>query len=140
MLRFVHVRHTRPTDNVMRTRPADIMQLVWLRPKLTEVGSNGLRPGDDFNARATWAEILEPFGWKLLERRGNQCVWQRSGFAPAAAVSGCDDADSLRLWFASGPGSSYSKFHMYALLNHGGDYAEAARALRAAGYASAVPA
>ena len=40
-----------------------------------EVSDN--RPGDDFNARAQWEEILEPWGWKKVGSRGEATDWQR---------------------------------------------------------------
>ena len=44
--------------------------------------SNGLRPGDDFNRRGSWPEIIEPHGWTRLftARDGNE-HWRRPGKA-----------------------------------------------------------
>jgi hypothetical protein len=35
----------------------------------------GDKPGDDFNAKATWRELLEPRGWKVLYT----CKWRDYG-------------------------------------------------------------
>ena len=101
----------------------------------------GERPGDDFNARASWVEILEPHGWTLARRyAGKLCAWTRPGKRPVDGVSattGRNDADNLYVFSSSTEFDTerpYSKFGAYALLEHGGDYSAAASALRAAGY------
>jgi hypothetical protein len=39
-----------------------------------------LTPGDDYNARTTWEEILQPLGWTLLYRSKNEAsAWRRPG-------------------------------------------------------------
>jgi len=40
-------------------------------------GANGDRPGDDFNARASWPEILEPKGWEFVKSSGGADLWLR---------------------------------------------------------------
>src|SRR5262249_12673126 len=42
-------------------------------------GANGDRPGDDFNARTTWADVLVPSGWTLVFSRGETSYWRRPG-------------------------------------------------------------
>jgi hypothetical protein len=39
----------------------------------------GGRPGDDFNARATWGAILGPAGWQVAARHGDKELWRRPG-------------------------------------------------------------
>lgn len=91
------------------------------------------RPGDLFNARATWAEILEPIGWRL-EGPGR---WIRPGGKRASAV---EIINGERLYAVSSnvPGleleKSYNKFSVYALLTHGGNFQNATRELAAKGY------
>src|SRR5262249_49233706 len=41
--------------------------------------NGGIRPGDDFNARARWNEILESRGWIRIFERGGETYWRRPG-------------------------------------------------------------
>lgn len=106
---------------------------------------SGLRPGDDFNVRATWKEILEPHGWKAHKHYGrNLYGWRKPGkrHPGISATTGRNDADRLYVFSTSTPFEAerpYSKFGAYALLDHGGDFGGAARALRAAGYGGVDP-
>lgn len=105
-----------------------------------------LRPGDDYNNRATWADLLQPRGWTLAHRwPSGRLGWTRPGKHPRdglSATSGgaADGVDRLYVFSSSTefePEKPYTKFSAYALLEHGGDFAAATRALRAAGYGSA---
>ncbi len=106
----------------------------------------GSRPGDDYNARADWRDILEPHGWVLLRRiRGNELGWQRPGKGgdSISATTGANEADNLFVFSSS---TSFpqeepiSKFQAYALLEHAGDHGAAARRLRGEGYGGERPA
>ncbi len=46
-----------------------------------KLGGAGIKPGDDFNQRATWAEVLEPLGWVLVAETGGVGYWKRPGGA-----------------------------------------------------------
>lgn len=105
----------------------------------------GLRPGDDFNARATWDQILTPHGWTLAWSRGHaptMCGWTRPGKSVKdgiSATTGRNDGDNIYVFSSSTEfetETAYSKFAAYTLLNHGGDYSAASRALAAEGYGS----
>src|SRR5262249_29468366 len=39
----------------------------------------GSRPGDDYNRRATWGEVLEPHGWRHVYERNGEAYWCRPG-------------------------------------------------------------
>jgi Bifunctional DNA primase/polymerase, N-terminal len=39
--------------------------------------TNGDRPGDVFNVRVGWSEILEPHGWTRVGQRGEVMLWKR---------------------------------------------------------------
>lgn len=100
-------------------------------------------PWVDFNQRANWASILEPHGW-IATNRGDVTHWQRPGKAEAgvSATTGhckADDGQPLLHVFSSNappfdPGATYDKFGAFARLNHGGDFREAAAALKLEGY------
>ncbi len=88
------------------------------------------RPGDRFNQKATWNQILEPHGW--VEEEKNR--WRRPGKDKGEGISATTDYDDRPMFYVFSTSASpfeankgYSKFHTYALLNHGGDLKTAAR-------------
>ncbi|MFE1543640.1 DUF927 domain-containing protein [Streptomyces microflavus] len=98
-----------------------------------------LRPGDDFEARATWEEILQGT-FRPINTRGEETFWGwADGVGGVKATTGRGGADRLYV-FATGSEFQaevpYSKFGAYALLEHGGDHKAAARALAREGYGS----
>jgi AAA domain len=105
--------------------------------------ATGDRPGDDYNRRATWPEILEPAGWAYLYTRDGTAAWGRPGKTDVrAANTNHNGLDLLRVFSGSttfDTEMSYSKFAAYTTLHHGGDYAAAAKALAARGYGQATP-
>jgi putative DNA primase/helicase len=116
---------------------------------LHETGGDGLftsatagtRPGDDFNAKAKWEDILGPHGWTVARRMGNGYAWRRPGKTDpgisATTGQAADGVDRLYVFSSSTefePERPYSKFAVHALLEHHGDYTAAAKALSAAGY------
>lgn len=108
----------------------------------------GPRPGDDFDARGPgWAEILEPHGWARAGGAGGEVRWRRPGkaagwSATTGRVVGEDGCDLLHVFSSSaGPfeaGRNYGKFRAFAMLEHGGDLAAAAKALAARGFGGAA--
>ena len=103
----------------------------------------GLRPGDDFKARATWHEVLEPHGWTLAYERDGAGYWRRPGKTEGLSAStnyGGDKGDFLYVFSTStsfDANEAYSKFAAYAVLEHNEDYEAAARALAVRGYGDA---
>lgn len=105
---------------------------------------DGTRPGDDFNRRASWEDILPGRGWAVGRRAGETLHWRRPGKKPpgtSATTGRCRSAASGDLFYvfsSNAPpfeeGRCYSKFSAYALLYHGGDFGEAASELRGRGY------
>lgn len=96
--------------------------------------------GADFNQRASWPDILTPFGFEHVGRSGDVDQWRRPGTAnPVSATTGYGDSD---LFYAFSPNCGYgieadrgySKFAIYTHLNHGGDFTSAAKALGEQGY------
>ena len=108
----------------------------------TQAAGAGIRPGDDYNQRTTWTDLLTPRGWTLAWTRGRLCGWTRPGKHPRdgiSATTGRNDADNLYVFSSSTefePETPYDKFGAYALLEHGGNIAAAAKALAEAGYGS----
>lgn len=98
----------------------------------------GERPGDDFNNRATWKEILEPKGWKVVFTANGVTYWRRPGKTTGiSATTGRNDGDNLFVFTTSTifeAEKPYSKFAAFTHLEFGGNYSEASKALRVKGY------
>jgi hypothetical protein len=116
-------------------------------PRSATTNAEGRRPGDDFNARASWDDVLEPHGWVLVFQRGGVCYWRRPGKEGRgwSATTNRTGNDTLIVFSSSTPfeewdgtpgrsAPSYSKFAAYTILYHGGDFEAAARALGEEGY------
>lgn len=105
----------------------------------------GITPGDDFEQKATWPDILTPHDWKHLFTSGQTLYWQRpgkDGREPSATTGRAMDRDRLYVFTTSTeflPETPYTKFGAYALLNHAGDHSAAASALRRQGYGQPAP-
>ena len=99
-----------------------------------------VRPGDDYNARASWDDLLPGHGWTKTARLGKGYGWTRPGKDPREGISattGQNDADNLFVFTTASelPDSQpLSKFAVYTLLEHAGRYADAAKELRRLGY------
>jgi hypothetical protein len=116
-----------------------------------------LRPGDDFNSRGPdWPELLEPHGWVNVGTRADDaklwCRPNKEGRGWSATTGYCAAKDGREFFavFSSNaapfpgpsggrPCSMHDKFSVYALLNHGGDFKAAAKALAVQGYGEQTP-
>jgi putative DNA primase/helicase len=113
-------------------------------PALRAANVGSLSPGDDFEDRTDWAEILEPHGWHLEHHGpGNERHWTRPGKSTrdgASATTGrAHDRDRLYVFSTSTAFDAevpYTKFGAFALLNFNGDHGAAARELVRRGYGS----
>lgn len=146
---------THPTGKPYRLRSGSLLKIPMITPeqretlisaacKLNQIEQQqrevphtpreeglGLRPGDDFNRRATWEEILGPAGWMSA---GGNC-WTRPGklrgVSAIADETFCNFSSSV-LEFE--PEQQYSRFAVYAILHHDGNFKAAAAALAEKGY------
>lgn len=101
----------------------------------------GTTPGDDYENKTDWADILGPAGWTLVYGSGRTRYWRRPGktLGLSATTGNAEDRDRLYVFTSSTEfeqETPYTKFGAYALLHHGGDHAAAASALRKAGHGS----
>ena len=100
--------------------------------------SDDLTPGDDYNKRADWAELLQPRGWTRIHQAGPVTYWRRpEKRIGISATTGRNDGDNLYVFSTSTEFEAekpYSKFSAYTLLEHAGDYSAAARHLAGRGY------
>ena len=112
-------------------------------PKPSEYvnGNFAERPGDDFNARGDIHTILIKHGWTSLgvQPDGNE-HWRRPGKTDGNSAT---LKDGVFYVFSSNaapfePNHWYSAFHVYACLEHGGDFTKAASALLEQGYGKAA--
>lgn len=107
-----------------------------------------LLPGQDYNQRTGMAEVgalLERHGWAKTLVRGAVSYWRRPG-KPGRTWSATLNFIPNALYVFSGNADpfdserSYLPFGVYGLLEHGGDFSAAARALRRLGYGGPLPA
>ncbi|MFG1995186.1 phage/plasmid primase, P4 family [Actinoplanes sp. NPDC048988] len=96
-------------------------------------------PGDDFERRMDWSDLLVPAGWTLVHATGRTRYWRRPGKSTgiSATTGRADDRDRLFVFSSSTEFETetpLTKFHVFAVLHHGGDHSAAARALRQDGY------
>ncbi|GAA0359189.1 phage/plasmid primase, P4 family [Streptomyces turgidiscabies] len=117
--------------------------LFGTSPAATDDGA--LRPGDDYEQRTTWADILKPHGWSHVFTSGQTTYWRRPGKDQgmiSATTGHAADRDRLYVFSTSTEFDTerpYTKFGAYTLLAHGGDHSAAARALRSQGYGTPRP-
>ncbi len=93
-------------------------------------------PWDWFDKEGDWRDILEPHGWT-----SNGDHWTRPGksFGTSAAITTSTSGAEVLCVFSSNAGPlapgggeahrTVGKFNAFALLNHGGDRKEAAKAI-----------
>lgn len=123
-------------------RPSSHTTVPGEKPQRQGTGTvHGQRPGDLFNQRACWEEILLPHGWKLVRTVGEAGYWKRPGKQDPgiSATTNYQGADLLYVFSTSTlfeAERGYTKFHAYALLEHHGDFSAAARDLYEQGYRS----
>ena len=109
-----------------------------MRQEVVAKHDGTLSPGDDYNARTTWEELLQPLGWTVVYRKGEATVWRRPGKTEGiSATTNFNGNDKFYVFSTStqfDSETSYSKFAFYATINHGGDFKQAASNLRNLGY------
>lgn len=122
-----------------------LLDAAWeLKEWVEEVGPPGVpatggdRPGDDFNRRGDPREVLRRHGWTLARGGANE-YWRRPGKTDGWSAT---FKDGVFYVFSSNaqpfePNRAYAPFAVYALLDHSGDFAAAAIALRAEGFGDA---
>ena len=95
----------------------------------------GERPGDRFASQVTWAELLEPHGWRTAGTLRGQEVWRRPGRTENREARSANTTRDGNLWVWTSsappfePRTSYTKLHAYVLLEHRSDWTAAIKAL-----------
>lgn len=101
------------------------------------------RPGDQFNLRGpSIDELLIKHGWTPVKSRGGWRNFTRPD-KPGGISGGVSESTGFFHCFSTSTrfeiGKGYSKFSVYALLEHNGDFFHAAQALKAEGYGGVAP-
>jgi putative DNA primase/helicase len=110
----------------------------------------GTRPGDTLNEAADsawWRDLLTRHGWKDVSRSGRQGLvyFQRPGKVGRTCSATYGKTGKCLYVFSSNaapfePDTAYTPFGAYALLEHDGDFAAAAKALaKASGLPALTP-
>ena len=104
---------------------------------INKVATDEDLPGDDFNERGEWKDILK--GWKVVYQANGVTYWRRPGKDIGISASTGHVGDNLYVFTTSTSFESqrsYSKFGAFAHLYHQDDFREAAKALRSQGFGS----
>ncbi|MFJ2029447.1 phage/plasmid primase, P4 family [Streptosporangium sp. NPDC087985] len=123
----------RPSGPTVPTSP------LFTQPAPAYEDDGSVSPGDDYNNRTTWEEILTPRGWsRIYTDSAGVTYWCRPGKKTGiSATTGRNDGDNLYVWSSSTEFETerpYDRFGAYAHLEHSGDHSAAAKALQARGY------
>lgn len=121
--------------------PVDLSSIPPRKPFRSKDGADSSRPGDLFNQQASWEEVLIPHGWQLVRTSNGEGYWRRPGKKGhgISATTNHHGHDLLYVFSTSTvfeAEKGYTKFSAYALLNHNGMFAAAARELAESGYAT----
>lgn len=125
--------------SIFRTLDETPAQAAITTPTPVPSKHDGITPGDDYEAKTSWHDILGPHGWVPIGQRGTATMWRRPGkkFGISASTGAAEDRDRLYVWTTSTLFEAevpYTKFGAYALLEHGGDHSAAAKALHDQGF------
>jgi hypothetical protein len=99
-------------------------------------------PGDDYNNRTSWEDILPANGWEYIRTRTDGVSeWTRPGKSLGlSATTGIHGSDLLYVFTSNAhpleAGKSYTKFSYLTYIEYNGDFSEAAKALSLQGYGS----
>ena len=96
------------------------------------------RPGDEFNARGSIRELLTSDGWKHVRDIGDYEYWCRPGKDMGVSASFNKESQMFYVFSSNAnpfePGKWYSKFAVFSLLTHSGNFSAASKALAEDGY------
>jgi putative DNA primase/helicase len=113
------------------------------RPAPAITGPRANRPGDDFNERGDWYDILPAHGWTVHHAIGGTTYWTRpgkdrsDGHSATTGHAGVGAADRLYIMSSAtefNTDEPMTKFYVYAHYEHNGDQKEAAKALARKGF------
>ncbi len=107
--------------------------------------ATGLMPGDDFDKRGNWQEILEPAGWSLESGTwddGRLCrPGKERGVSATVGFARGQLGEPLLHVFSSNapiPTGTYGRFRAFAYIHHNQNFIDAATELYGKGYGDRV--
>lgn len=127
--------------NIARSFNEAVEQSADLNRKEQSADNDG-KPGSDFNTKSSWPEVLEPLGWRYLYPARGRDYWERPGKSQkdVSATTGNGANDLLYVFSTScyplDSERCYSRFAVYAICNHNGDFSAAAKNLSSRGFGS----
>jgi P4 family phage/plasmid primase-like protien len=105
---------------------------------LSRAGStDGISPGDDYNDRTSWDEVLTEDGWRRAFTRGEVTMWTRPGKTHGISATTGHMGDWLYPFTSSTvlePERTYTRFGYRAAWSYGGDHQACAEALQRLGF------
>jgi putative DNA primase/helicase len=112
-----------------------------VEPPKVQPTDGGTSPGDDWEARGDLEALLTRHGWTYSHRAGEEEYWVRPGKSRNQGHSATWNYRGSGLFYVFSSAvenfeseKSYSKFGVYAALEHRGDFSAAAKALSDEGY------
>lgn len=109
---------------------------IPLRPERTPLPpTEDESPGDEYARTHSWQDILCPHGWVPVFSHGEEIHWRRPGKEDGtSATTNYEGTDLLKIFSSSAhpfeAEQTYTKFGAYAILQHNGNFAAAAKYLR----------
>src|SRR5688572_6575915 len=126
--------------DALDTMPEVVQWVPQARPEVARPAGDVL-PGDDYNQRESWEQLLADYGWQyhsqipgggfFVTRPGKRVIDGHS------ASVGHKGSDNLYVFSSSTDLQTHtpiSKFAFYTFMEHRGDFSAAGKALYAAGY------
>jgi hypothetical protein len=115
-----------------------VPKVEFVTEELASKGGN-LTPGDDYNSKVTWDQILEPLGWKkLYTNKLGVTSWRRPGKSEGISATTNHAGNDKFFVFSTSTQfeseRSLSKFAVFTIVEHQGNFSEAAKVLRGQGY------
>jgi hypothetical protein len=97
---------------------------------------DGTRPGDDYDARGDFFGLLRKHGWTPVGDGNTR--WTRPGKTNGVSATWNAVPDKFHVFSSNAApleaGTTYRPWHVFAILEHKGDFKAAAQALAAKGY------
>lgn len=122
--------------------PADFPPIPIVESVQVDTSNPGNRPGDEYNNRASWDDLILPIGWKLSHTQDGNTHYTRPG--KTHGISLTVFPNKVAYCHTSAPeaaplqgGTGYTIFTAYTLIHHAGDFKAAAAELARQGYGEA---
>lgn len=134
----------RMLDQYRTTQAAQVSPASRPSP-VTPSADGSAAPGEDYNNKTHWKDILQPAGWTISHTSGDTTYWIRPGKKPGQGISATtgysDTGDRLYVFTTStefDPEIPYTKFGAHTLLTQGSTspdaFTRAAKKLKDTGY------